>query len=212
MLNALDPEHGVTLDRVRPFLREGFPWHTPDVPHPELGDPDRWWNNLEPVFVRAYEGAGCPRSLAREAAARVRQRYVDLSTYTLFDDALPTLRALSELGFRQRLITNHVPELASILDPLGLTPPIEHATSSAEVGYEKPHPAIYRLALQAAGNPRQAWMVGDNVEADVLGAERVGLRGILVRREDPRAKRFCPSLAGVVSLIAADRDAAYPNS
>src|SRR5437588_539414 len=202
VLARLAPDHGITVDQVRPFLQGGYYWHTPDVPHVELADPDRWWRNLEPVFARAYEGAGVDHALARRAAAQVRQRYVDPATYALFDDVLPTLRALSEQGFRHRLISNHVPELAAIVEALGCAPLVEHVTNSAAVGYEKPHPEIFRLALEAAGNPLQAWMVGDNVVADVLGAERAGLRGILVRREDPRANRCCPSLAGVLSIIA----------
>ena len=37
-------------------------------------------------------------------------------------------------------------------------------------------------------------MVGDNVVADVLGAEAVGVQGVLVRRRDPRAARFAETL------------------
>lgn len=176
VLNALIPDHPITVEQVRPFLREGFPWHTADVPHPELADPNRWWGNLEPVFARADEGAGCPRSLAQEAASRARHRYVDSATFTLFDDTLPTLRTLSDLGFLHRLITNHVPELSRVLNALGLQPLIEQVTNSAEVGYEKPHPEIFRLALQAANHPSDAWMVGDK------DAELAGLRTRLSER------------------------------
>ena len=70
-----------------------------------------------------------------------------------------------------------------------------------DVGYEKPHLEIFRLALTAAGNPASAWMVGDNVVADVLGAERAGMRGILVRREDLRARWCCPNLENALHVI-----------
>jgi putative hydrolase of the HAD superfamily len=205
-LAQIAPEHEITRDQVRPFLRAGFPWHAPDVPHGELADPDRWWRNLEPVFVRAYEGVGVPSPLARQAAVRVRHRCADPVTYALFDDALPALRALAELGRRHRLITNHVPELPAILGALGLFPLVDHVTNSADVGYEKPHPEIFRLALEAAGHPREAWMVGDNTFADVLGAERVGMRGILVRRAAPRARRCCPDLGQVLGIVGVNRD------
>ncbi len=201
-LVEIAPDQRIAVDQVRPFLRAGFPWHTPDVPHVELADPDRWWQNLEPVFARAYEGVGVPPALAREAAVGVRRRYVDPTTYLLFGEVIPTLRTLSELGWRHRLITNHVPELPAVLDALGLSPLVEHVTNSATVGYEKPHPTIFRRALDAAGNPRQAWMVGDNFAADVLGAEKVGMRGILVRRNDARARWFCADLVGVIDVIA----------
>jgi FMN phosphatase YigB (HAD superfamily) len=44
-------------------------------------------------------------------------------------------------------------------------------------------------------------MIGDNVVADVLGAEAVGIPAILVRRPDPRARLYCDSLAGVEELL-----------
>ena len=44
-------------------------------------------------------------------------------------------------------------------------------------------------------------MVGDNVVADVLGAEAVGLPAVLVRRPDPRAARYADSLAGVEQFL-----------
>ncbi|MBI2941543.1 MAG: HAD hydrolase-like protein [Chloroflexi bacterium] len=44
-------------------------------------------------------------------------------------------------------------------------------------------------------------MVGDPVTADVQGAERAGIKGILVRREDERAARRCPDLRGVIKTV-----------
>ena len=77
----------------------------------------------------------------------------------------------------------------------------DHVTNSAVIGYEKPHPEIFRLALEAAGNPTSAWMVGDNVTADILGAEQAGISGILVRKVDPRARWNCHSLEEVLTVI-----------
>jgi hypothetical protein len=44
-------------------------------------------------------------------------------------------------------------------------------------------------------------MIGDNVVADVLGAEAVGIPAVLVRRPDPRAARFSATLAGVDAFL-----------
>jgi ribonucleotide monophosphatase NagD (HAD superfamily) len=44
-------------------------------------------------------------------------------------------------------------------------------------------------------------MIGDNVEADVLGAESVGLRAILVRGKDPRALRRAETLRDVPKFL-----------
>ncbi|WP_417885995.1 YjjG family noncanonical pyrimidine nucleotidase [Zunongwangia sp.] len=52
-------------------------------------------------------------------------------------------------------------------------------TSSEEAGVKKPHPAIFELSLKKAGaKPENSVMIGDNYEADILGAEDSGLQTI----------------------------------
>jgi len=49
------------------------------------------------------------------------------------------------------------------------------------VGVEKPDPRIFQLALaQAQARPAQAIFVGDIYAIDVLGAERAGIRPLLL--------------------------------
>jgi FMN phosphatase YigB (HAD superfamily) len=71
---------------------------------------------------------------------------------------------------------------------------------SAETGYEKPHERAFASVLEQL-RPAQAWMVGDNVVADVLGAGAVGIPAVLVRRPDPRAARFADSLLAVEPFL-----------
>ena len=51
-------------------------------------------------------------------------------------------------------------------------------------------------------------MVGDNVVADVLGAEELDIPAVLVRRPDPRAERYADSLAGVEPFLLEEAAAA----
>ena len=53
MLEEALPGHDFEGELLGAQLRRGFPWHTPEVPHPELSSPDLWWDALLPVFVRA---------------------------------------------------------------------------------------------------------------------------------------------------------------
>ena len=48
-LDARHPGHGILPDQVHAFLREDFPWHSPDVYHPELSTPEAWWGQVRPV-------------------------------------------------------------------------------------------------------------------------------------------------------------------
>lgn len=207
-LDAEDPGHGHSADTFRPHLREGFPWHTPETAHPELCEPEAWWASIRPVLRRAYEAAGYAPARALELADAARRLYVDPSVgWALFEDTLPTLERLSLAGWTHAILSNHVPELRRLVAGLGLEDVVALVSCSAETGYEKPHAQAFASVLDVL-QPAEVWMVGDNVVADVLGAEAVGLPAVLVRRPDPRAARYADTLAGVERFLGEEEAAA----
>jgi putative hydrolase of the HAD superfamily len=184
LITALDevaPGHGVTADQVRPGLQGGFPWHRHHQPHPHLDTSARWWNDLTPVLTAAYERAGVPAAVAAAAVTRIPRVYTDPQHWTVFPDTRPALTRLRAAGWRNVILSNHVPELPGLVTALGMADLVDDVITSAGTGYEKPHPQMYAAALAAAGHPDQAWMVGDNPVADVAGAVAAGLPAILVR-------------------------------
>ncbi len=195
------PGYPVTVEQIRPYLQSGFPWQAPDRPHPELSTPDLWWARLEPVFVGALLEAGLDPPDARRLAKQVRPVYTDPQEWALFDDTLPALQRCSSLGWQHCLLTNHVPELRSILAHLGLDRFLAAIFNSAESGYEKPHPQAFLRALAELGNPQIAWMIGDSYTADIQGAASVGLPGILVRKRQEGAECFCEQLEQVYEIL-----------
>jgi len=200
-LDAEEPGHEHSADTFRPHLREGFPWHRPEVVHPELCEPEAWWASVRPVLGRAYEAAGYGPARSLELADAARRLYVDPDVgWELFDDTLAALGRFSHAGWTHAILSNHVPELRQIVSALGLDEVVAFLSCSAETGYEKPHAEAFASVLDSLG-PAEAWMVGDNVVADVLGAEAVGLPAVLVRRPDPRAARYADSLAGIESFL-----------
>jgi HAD superfamily hydrolase (TIGR01458 family) len=59
---------------------------------------------------------------------------------------------------------------------------LEEATGRRATVCGKPSEAFFTAALEQIGaSPSRAAMVGDDVESDVLGAQAVGLTGVLVR-------------------------------
>lgn len=200
-LDAEEPGHTHTADTFRPHLRDGFPWHRPEVAHPELCEPEAWWESVRPVLARAYEAAGYGHARALELAAVAQQLYVDPGVgWTLFGDTLPALERLGQAGWTHAILSNHVPELREIVMGLGLDELVATVSCSAETGYEKPHAQAYASVIDPL-RPAEAWMIGDNFVADVLGAEAVGIPAVLVRRPDPRAARYADSLAGVEAFL-----------
>jgi putative hydrolase of the HAD superfamily len=200
-LDAEEPGHAHSAETFRPHLREGFPWHSPAVAHPELCEPDAWWASVRPVLGQAYEAAGYPPERSLELADAARRLYVDPSVgWELFPDTVPTLSRLTQAGWTHAILSNHVPELRQIVTALGLDERVELLSCSAETGYEKPHAQAYASVLDAL-HPAEAWMIGDNVVADVLGAEELGIPAVLVRRPDSRAARYADSLADVPGFL-----------
>ena len=75
-------------------------------------------------------------------------------------------------------------EGARLLDELDLADWFVTIVISDRVGYGKPHPAIFRAALEAAGVPAErAVHVGDSYAKDVLGAVGVGMAAMLIARD-----------------------------
>ena len=139
------PERALGVDEVRPFLISAFPWHDPLVARtPE--HPDQWWEGLHPLFSAAYRGVGFDDMAAATLAGNVRRHFLDLRRWCLFEDTLPTLDELRRHGWRQVILSNHVPELADLVLELGLNSYIERVFCSALTGYEKPHIEEFKTA------------------------------------------------------------------
>jgi putative hydrolase of the HAD superfamily len=192
----------VDIEKVRPFMQKGFPWHSPDRGNPPMRAADDWWDAMQPVFEEAFLGCRLPPDQARTLAGNVRSVYTDVAEWRLYDDTEDVLRDLLEEGWNHAILSNHVPELPSLVEGLGLGPLIRLVVNSAETGFEKPHPRAFQSALSSLDDPAEVWMIGDSIDADVLGAESVGLCAILVRSEDRRALRRAECLRDVRKFIS----------
>ena len=119
-------------------------------------------------------------ALADELYERYRRFPIEVE---LFEDAAPTLEALqgrSRLG----LISNgRGPEQRSRIALLGLDAYFTVVAVSGELGVRKPDPAIFRHALDLLGVAAEAAVfVGDDLEADIGGAQAAGLTTVWVNR------------------------------
>jgi REG-2-like HAD superfamily hydrolase len=126
------------------------------------------------------------------------KRVRDSIRYQPFPDVLPTLRSLREQGKTLAVVSNWDPALPTLLAELGLTEFFAFILPSAEVGVEKPDGRIFKLALQRLGlEPSEVVHIGDNYEADVVGARSVGIMSILL---DRGGKAGCQDVICISSL------------
>lgn len=105
--------------------------------------------------------------------------------FMLFDDVLPALDRLKQHGLVLGIISNIDRDLLPACEELGLVPYLDVIITSSGVGSEKPEPPIFMAALQQAGaDASSAMYVGDQHGTDVVGAQRVGMEGVLLDRYD----------------------------
>ena len=148
-----------------------------------LGHPD-----LPDSFFRAIEGA-----------------FASLSAWHIFPDVFPVLDALEAAGVRRAVISNWLWDAPELLHGLRLASRFEALVISARVGYQKPHPAIFRHALEVTGTgAERALHVGDSYRGDVLGARSVGIAPVLIARShsDGARPRNGPPAEDPVPVIA----------
>lgn len=114
---------------------------------------------------------------------RLGQLFLVTSHWHVFPDALPVLDALRAHGLVVGAVSNWVWSLPELLHSLDLVSRFDFIAVSSRVGFEKPHPEIFRYALQQADVPAESVIhVGDHLDADVRGAQAVGITGVLIDR------------------------------
>lgn len=202
-LEAGAPGTGVGFEDILRYMdHQGLPWHDAENHHPELMVPEAWWANARRVFTGVYTQCGLEEGLARRLSEGVRARILDPANYTLYDDAVDTLQACRQRGWRCVILSNNFPELPHVVQALGLADFFEGIVVSALVGYEKPHPAIFDHALTLAGRPRRCFLIGDNPRSDGWGGSRVGIPVMLVHgRRCAEAAHHCASLRDILPLL-----------
>ncbi|MFA7674264.1 MAG: HAD-IA family hydrolase [Clostridia bacterium] len=197
-------EKGINVmdDDLFPWLDSGFPWQEPEKDYLEFKDPEAWWQKIYSIFEYAFVMNGIPEGKACIYAKEARKHIADPSVYKLYDDTLDTLKKAKEAGYRNVILSNHIPELPYMAKCLGLMEYVDVCISSANVGYEKPNPKIFEIGLEIADHPKTVWMVGDSIDADIRGAEAVGINAVLIRK--PRVEQvkfYSPDLTGALEII-----------
>jgi HAD superfamily hydrolase (TIGR01549 family) len=148
--------------------------------HPELLHDDTIWHRFT---AEIFVGMGGPEEIASECATEIEQGWEVSENFELFEDALPVLDELRGAGLRLGLVSNGIRDLSEFVVHHRLD--VDAVVGSRAHGFVKPHPTIFEAALQQLGvAAAEAAMVGDSIEEDVEGARALGMRAILLDREN----------------------------
>jgi putative hydrolase of the HAD superfamily len=115
-----------------------------------------------------------------EALSRqMSEKYLEIlpTKKNLFHDTMDVLEYLSERKYPMHLITNGFEKTQHAkLRHSGIGHFFTHVITSEAAGIMKPHAAIFEYAMEKAGTrPDHCIMIGDTLDADILGANNAGI-------------------------------------
>jgi len=146
-------------------------------------------------------GMGGTSDRAYECAVEMTRAWEHAQNFQIFEDVLPAFAGLRAHGLKLGLVSNTGRNLDEFVRHHGLD--VDAAVSSGIHGKTKPHPTIFQAALRRLEvEPAAAVMVGDSIEDDVEGAKAVGMRGLLLDREN-RYPEVDEKLTDLLALPAA---------
>ncbi len=156
-----------------------------------------WRVDLEGARALVVEKALTSLELETSLAKRIAADYSCIHREHLkpFDDAYETLDAVRAAGLNVGLITNGPAALQrDKIERFGLQPYMDVIVIEGEFGRGKPDPAVFLHALKSVGvGPAEAWHVGDNLYADISGAQGAGMQGIWIHRDRLKLQDDAPA-------------------
>ena len=104
-------------------------------------------------------------------------------TARVIEGVFEVLETTRKDGYRIGMIANgDSAGIRKIIEATGLQDYFDVIVISEEVGIEKPYQRIFKVALAKLGvKPENAVMVGNKIDADILGANRVGMKSVWFR-------------------------------
>ena len=155
-------------------------WTDPERSRRERLDMLGAWRN---IVAHALDALGVvdgdlATAVAQDFARRRRERM------RLFPDALDALERWRRAGIGLALVTNgDATQQRDKIERHDLARFFDVIVIEGEFGVGKPEESVYRHALKVLrSTPEQSWMVGDNLEWDVIAPQRLGLRGVWIDR------------------------------
>ena len=210
---ACTERQGVRVDPAQFEAAAEAAFHAMGEEHREGGDPGlRTSDDLERASWRRHARRvmdGVPALAGLPFDPWFDSLYRDFGSaacWEPFPDVVPALGALRAAGARLAVVSNWDSRLRDILKENGLARWFDAVVISAEVGWRKPHPAIFLRALEETGAaPGEVLHCGDSVGDDLEGARAAGIRAVLLARDGraaPPGIEAVPDLRALVERVA----------
>jgi putative hydrolase of the HAD superfamily len=121
----------------------------------------------------------------------------------LYNDVIPCLEVLKKNSYQLGIITNgHSKDQREKLHRFDLERYFPTIIVSGDIGVAKPNPKIFFECIHILElTPQEVMYIGDTPEMDVIGANRVGMKGVWLNRESEHTKYNIISIDNLNKLI-----------
>lgn len=154
-----------------------------------------WWHQM---VVEVFKGQpfNDPHAFFEDLYAEFEKKEV----WHLYPDVEPTLSELKSRGIRLAVISNWDSRLPALLLNLHLDTFFEKQFISFDLKITKPDARFFQHALQKMHvEPLEALHIGDDLEEDIEGAQRVGMRAYHIDRlHKPKNSRTLSTLSDIL--------------
>lgn len=121
-------------------------------------------------------------SLAEELSDEYQKQSLEITFF--YQDTEEVLQKLIDMGIKRAIVSNGPSKTQwDKIRKFDLQKYFDEIVISGEIGIAKPNPEIYKRALNGLGSKSSdSYFVSDIEDPDIIGAQNVGLKSILIRR------------------------------
>jgi putative hydrolase of the HAD superfamily len=148
---------------------------------PSNGDDRGWWKEV--VVKSMPENAFTDSAAFETFFEAVYLHFAKPEAWGVYPEVFEVLEALRDHDVELVALSNWDARLHAVLDGIGLGEYLGKRFISAELGWEKPDPAIYRHVAEILRLPANSLLsVGDDPKNDVEGPKRAGWQAVQIER------------------------------
>ena len=166
---------------------------------------DEWHDVVRHSFLGVSD-------VSRELFDAIYERFARADAWLIYDDVIPTLQNLEQLGLKLAVISNWDDRLIPLLEKLGLATYFDEIIVSAVHGAHKPDVSIFQHAAERLSVPIDCLLhIGDSSHEDVDGATSAGAPALRIRRSGKENDRDIQSLIEVETVISKNNRTSHSN-
>jgi putative hydrolase of the HAD superfamily len=196
-IQALEAEIVALAPNLPPAAVSHY-WHTWPRPWPRSEDEEpAFWRTFWSDLAARFDIPTPPIAALQQISARYHL------CNRAFSDVALCLQTLRERGLYLAVLTNfELPGIHRTLKHAGLDPTWFAALlSSSTLGVAKPDPRAYQAAAAALGLPPGDCAFVDDLPINVEAACAVGMRGVLLDRQQVHSAATLPTIASLEQLV-----------